>query len=329
MPTSPGGLDGRDGTGDRDVPAWVAARRGQIETLLAARVAFEPDGEDPGRLVEAMRYSLLAPGKRLRPILALAAAEAAGDIVDGAVHIAAASVELIHCYSLIHDDLPAMDDDDMRRGKPSNHKVFGEAIAILAGDGLLTMAFAWLAEAGAQAGRARAFGRAAAALARGAGASGMVRGQARDLTGSAPTTLAALERLHLEKTAALFRAAVEVGAAAAGADEDDIEALGAFGERFGIAFQHADDLDDGDHPAHADTARSRLGHLVAEALAALERLRDPRRAAVLRGLAQSLLAKAPTGQVGANATATMTTTPAPAAGETAAAPGASAGTDNH
>ena len=270
-----------------DWGAWADARRAEIEAVLDTRLA--PPAEDPGRLVESMRYSLLGAGKRLRPLLALAAAEAAGEFFDAGVRQAAAAVELIHCYSLVHDDLPAMDDDDFRRGKPSNHKAYGEATAILAGDGLLTLAFAWLAEAGVETGRPRAFGRAALALARGAGIQGMVRGQARDLAGPAPSSVEELERLHGEKTAALFRAAIEVGAEAAGAAPDDVACLARFGEQYGIAFQHADDLDDADHPAHAESARARLGVLVDGALQSLTRLRHPERAGALRAIAGTLV----------------------------------------
>ncbi|HVR02669.1 MAG TPA: polyprenyl synthetase family protein [Polyangia bacterium] len=247
--------------------AWVSARREEIERVLDARLPPPPDG-DPGRLVEAMRYSLLAPGKRLRPLLALAAAETQmnGAPLDSNVVVACCAVELVHCYSLIHDDLPAMDDDDFRRGRPSNHKAFDEATAILAGDALLTLAFEWLAEAGTAAGRPAAFLAAAGALSRGAGARGMVRGQARDLREPTPADLATLELLHAEKTAALFRAAVEIGGAVGGAPETELAALAGFGERFGVAFQHADDLDDADHPAHAEAARARLEALVAEAV---------------------------------------------------------------
>jgi geranylgeranyl pyrophosphate synthase len=277
--------------------AWLAARRSEIEETLAGRLPAVAD--DPGRLVESMRYSLLAPGKRLRPILALAAAEAtAGGVphvsapADGSVRIAAAAVELIHCYSLIHDDLPAMDDDDFRRGKPSNHKVFGEATAILAGDALLTLAFEWIAEAAVASGRPEAFARAALALARGAGVAGMVRGQARDLGEAAPPDVEALERLHGEKTAALFRAAVEVGAAAAGASSELISQLGRFGHLYGIAFQHADDLDDGDHADHASRAMDRLRELVEEAQSSLSHLPHPEHAQVLADLANALLSGA-------------------------------------
>jgi geranylgeranyl diphosphate synthase type II len=244
---------------------WVRARREDIERVLDAHVPMPTDG-DPGRLVEAMRYSLLAPGKRLRPLLALAAAETQGRPLDAPGAHACCTVELVHCYSLIHDDLPAMDDDDFRRGRPSNHKAFDEATAILAGDALLTLAFEWLAEAGARAGRPAAFLTASSALARGAGVRGMVRGQARDLREPPPADVAALELLHAEKTAALFRAAVELGGAVGGAGEADLAALAGFGERFGVAFQHADDLDDADHPAHAEAARRRLETLVGEAV---------------------------------------------------------------
>src|SRR3954468_9174992 len=216
---------------------WIAARRAELDRLFETRLAPPADG-DPGRLLEAMRYSLLAPGKRIRPLLALAAAEtvapASSDPAD--VLLACAAVELVHCYSLIHDDLPAMDDDDFRRGRPSNHKVFGDAIAILAGDALLTLAFDWIAEAGERSARPAGFLRASRALAVGAGVRGMVRGQARDLGEPPPETAAVLETLHGEKTAALFRAALEVGAAAAGAPPENVALLGRFGLAYGVAF---------------------------------------------------------------------------------------------
>lgn len=252
-----------------DLERWARGRRAEVDALLDARLPALPEGSDPGRLVEAMRYSLLSAGKRLRPLLGLAAAEAIGATLDEPLRIATAAVELVHCYSLIHDDLPAMDDDDLRRGKPTSHKVFGEATAILAGDALLTLAFEWLAEAG---GRARGRGdylAAVGALARGAGVWGMVRGQARDLGETAPTSVEGLEELHREKTAGLFRAAVEVGAAAAGASDAQRDALARFGEAYGIAFQHADDADDGEHTALAAATRDRMRALSAEAVGAL------------------------------------------------------------
>jgi geranylgeranyl diphosphate synthase, type II len=244
---------------------WLAARRTELAQLFEARLAPPADG-DPGRLVEAMRYSLLAPGKRIRPLLALTAAELCGPVDDG-VRLACAAVELVHCYSLIHDDLPAMDDDDFRRGRPSSHKVFGEATAILAGDALLTLAFDWIAEAGGLAGRADGYLRGARALAHGAGLRGMVRGQARDLADPPPTTLESLETLHSEKTAALFRASLELGASVAGAPPATVAALGRFGTLYGIAFQHADDRDDAEHAEHRSSARLRLQALIAEACA--------------------------------------------------------------
>ncbi|HET6279589.1 MAG TPA: polyprenyl synthetase family protein [Polyangia bacterium] len=287
---SPDSVGAQDSAADFD--KWIASRRAELEQLLAARVAADARGGDPGRLVEAMRYSLLSPGKRLRPLLALAAAEAVapGATIDDPIRLGCAAVELVHCYSLIHDDLPAMDDDDMRRGRPSNHKVFGDATAILAGDALLTLAFEWIAEAGLRSGRPADFLRASAALARGAGVGGMVRGQARDLGDPPPATLDELERLHAEKTAALFGAALDIGAAAGGASESEARALGAYGRRFGIAFQHADDLDDADHPDHAARARGRLGDLITEAQAAIAPLGA--RGDRLRRFAQNLLAMA-------------------------------------
>jgi geranylgeranyl diphosphate synthase type II len=278
---------------DFDLESWLRPRRAEVDALLATRLAASAPDQDPGRLGEAMRYSLLAPGKRLRPLLVLAAAEAVGRGPDDPLRLAAAAVELVHCYSLIHDDLPVMDDDDFRRGQPANHKVFGPAIAILAGDALLTLAFAWLAEAG-EAGTAAPGAptvaqctlRAIAALARGAGMSGMVRGQARDLAEAQPASLRAVERLAAEKTGALFRAALEVGAAMANAGPAQEEALVGFGAHYGVAFQHADDLADGDHVTTQTEARERLHALTQAALDALS-LFD-RRAEPLRALARRL-----------------------------------------
>ncbi len=256
-----------------DLETWLRTRRAEIETLLAGRLIVAPSDSDPGRLVESMRYSLLSAGKRLRPLLALGAMEAVGGVPDEPMRIAAASVELVHCYSLVHDDLPAMDDDDFRRGKPTNHKVFGEAIAVLAGDALLTLAFEWLADAGAMAvastgdqGMARRYLLASAALAKGAGMSGMVRGQARDLGEATPSDLKQVEQLHAEKTGALFRAALEVGAVVADASPDERKALAQFGMDYGIAFQHADDLADNDQVTTESEARRRLSALTHAAL---------------------------------------------------------------
>jgi geranylgeranyl pyrophosphate synthase len=220
----------------------------------------------------------------------LTVAEAVATRVDEPMRVAAASVELVHCYSLIHDDLPAMDDDDLRRGRPTSHKAFGEATAILAGDALLTLAFEWLADAAKQANAPGRYLPAIAALAHGAGVSGMVRGQARDTMSKPPATLEAIERLHLEKTGALFRAAVEIGGAVAGGNPAQIAALARFGACYGIAFQHADDRDDDEHTEFAAAASKRIHERVAEALAALQEFGA--RAAPLCALALKLDASA-------------------------------------
>ena len=264
---------------------WIAMRRAELDRLFGARLET-PAGGDPGRLLEAMRYSLLAPGKRIRPLLALAAAETSGP-VEADTLLACGAVELVHCYSLIHDDLPAMDDDDFRRGRPSNHKAFGEGTAILAGDALLTLAFDWIAEAGERGSRPQQFLAASRALAQAAGAFGMVRGQARDLGEPEPETLAALETLHGEKTAALFRAALVVGGCAGGAAPEVLAALARFGTAYGVAFQHADDIADAEHSALAAAARGRLEALVADASSAVAPLgpRADRLVALARSLA--------------------------------------------
>ncbi|MDR1816184.1 MAG: polyprenyl synthetase family protein [Clostridiales Family XIII bacterium] len=195
-------------------------------------------------LEEAMRYSLLAPGKRLRPVLLLLACECCGGETEEALPYACA-VEMIHCYSLIHDDLPAMDDDDLRRGRPTSHRVFGEATAILAGDGLLSAAFERMLGAGAAAG-AQGAGRpmrAAYEIAAGCGCAGMIAGQICDIEAEGLTVSAGrLDFIHAHKTGALIRAAVRAGAQLAGASEEMLAQLTAYAEALGLAFQIADDL---------------------------------------------------------------------------------------
>jgi len=214
-----------------------------IERLLA------PTPDLPESLRKAMRYSLFAGGKRLRPTLVLAAAECCGLAPKKALKTAAA-LEMIHTYSLIHDDLPAMDDDDLRRGKPTNHKVFGEAMAILAGDGLLTKAFEAAAHNAAD---LKLDGKAAAELVRllafGAGAEGMVGGQVADLAAeglgkkiSKSAAAKTLEAVHRRKTGALIIASLDAGAVLARAPESKREALRQYGECVGLAFQIADDV---------------------------------------------------------------------------------------
>nr|WP_261345007.1 farnesyl diphosphate synthase [Lignipirellula cremea] len=185
-----------------------------------------------------MRHSLLAPGKRLRPILVLMSAEASSYNRELAMP-AACAVEMVHAYSLIHDDLPAMDDDDLRRGRPSCHAAFDEATAILAGDALLAQAFETLADGIRPSDRAA---RCCAVLAKAAGPAALVGGQADDLSSQGEGGIAHLEHIHRRKTGALFRASLQLGAIAAGADADKLQALDTYGEKMGLAFQIVDDL---------------------------------------------------------------------------------------
>lgn len=223
-----------------------------LENLLRAQ-----EKNCPASLLEAMRYSLFAPGKRLRPLLVILAAEASG---GGDALPAAAAVEMVHTYSLIHDDLPAMDDDDLRRGQPTCHKKFGEALAILAGDALLTLAFEVLTE------HYRPVTAAACCreLARGAGAAGMVGGQTDDLAWEKrPGKLEDLEHIHACKTGALFRACLRLGVWSAqgenngGADRAILENLDAYGRCFGQLFQITDDLLDVESTAEQTGKRVR------------------------------------------------------------------------
>jgi geranylgeranyl diphosphate synthase, type II len=220
------------------------------KTEAALRAYFNTLDDAPESLVSAMEYSLFAGGKRLRPALALGASEiVCGD--DTAALPAACALEMIHTYSLVHDDLPSMDNDDLRRGRPTSHKVYGEAMAILAGDGLLTMAFDILS----QAGDARVVGE----IARAAGAAGMVGGQVIDLESEEKQLdLHALKHIHACKTGALIRGSVRAGAILGGADTQAIAALTSYGESLGLAFQIADDILDvtGDTEAMGKNAGS-------------------------------------------------------------------------
>lgn len=192
------------------------------------------------RLAESMEYSLTAGGKRLRPILLMAAADAAGGHGEDYL-TSACAVEMIHTYSLIHDDLPAMDDDDYRRGKLTNHKVYGAGLATLAGDALLTMAFELLARQ--QGVPAETMLRVVREISEAAGANGMVGGQALDLASEGKRIdMDTLRRMHMAKTGALFRASVRSGAILGGADEAQLAALTEYAEAFGLAFQITDDI---------------------------------------------------------------------------------------
>jgi geranylgeranyl pyrophosphate synthase len=240
--------------------AFLDEVRRVIDAELDRRLA--PPGDDPGRLLAAIHYAATGPGKRLRPAVLIAAAEACGATREAALP-AAAAVEMLHAYTLVHDDLPAMDDDDLRRGRPTVHVAFGEAIAILAGDGLQAEAFGALAELGPYAAAA------VAVLARRTGARELLGGQAIDLT-TARTALrdiAAVERLHAAKTGALFAAAAELGAIAAGASPEVCASLARYGMAIGVAFQHADDRDDAELVELAAIAAARMRALCDEARA--------------------------------------------------------------
>jgi len=249
----------------------------------------------PAQLREAIRHSLLAPCKRLRPTLVLFAAEACGSTWEAALP-AACAVEMIHTYSLIHDDLPAMDNDDLRRGRPTCHKAFGEAVAILAGDALLALAFEIMASDIPDAGVAA---RCCAALAAASGATALVGGQVDDLAVQfTDADLAALEHIHRRKTGAMFVASLRLGGYVAGADQTRQIALERFGQKIGLAFQITDDLldIDGDETKLGkrvgkdskqgkltfpgllgiDESRSRARELIDEACAALAPLGEDR-----------------------------------------------------
>jgi geranylgeranyl diphosphate synthase type II len=211
--------------------------RDQIDSALRSYTEL---GEGcPSQLREAIQYSLLGPGKRLRPMLVLMTAEACGATIEGAMP-AACAVEMIHAYSLVHDDLPAMDDDDLRRGRPTCHKQFGEGMAILAGDALFTLAFEILAK---HVRPADAAVQCCATLAEAAGACQLVGGQADDLTGQlGEAELETLESIHRRKTGAIMVASIRLGALVARADPDRMKALQTYGQCLGLAFQITDDL---------------------------------------------------------------------------------------
>jgi len=226
---------------------YIVARRAQIDEALTRFLPSPP--VFPRVLYDAMRYSLDAGGKRLRPILTLAAAEAVAPPSTAAHAIelalpAACAIELIHTYSLIHDDLPAMDDDSLRRGRPTNHVVYGDGMAILAGDGLLTEAFALLSVEPRDPDLVSRKIRAIQTIASAAGASGMVGGQAIDLlaVGSSTFDEYSLQDMHARKTGALIRAAAVAGAIMGGGANDAIAAVDEYGRHLGLAFQIVDDI---------------------------------------------------------------------------------------
>lgn len=226
---------------DWQLKTYLDERLRLVETALDRYLP--QSGTLPASLHESMRYSVFAGGKRIRPILMLAACEAVGGDVRHALP-AACAIEMIHCYSLIHDDLPAMDDDDLRRGKPTNHKVYGEDIAILAGDGLLTEAFILLSNPDfCEDMLPQVRNEAVHLLAKNAGSLGMVGGQVVDMESEGKEIdLPTLEYIHTHKTGALILAAIECGAVIGGASPAQRKALIRYGQAAGLAFQIADDI---------------------------------------------------------------------------------------
>jgi len=224
-----------------DFKAYLDEKRVMVEEALEG---IFPGPEGPAAdIISAMRYSLFAGGKRLRPILCMAGAEAVGGEAKDVLPVACA-IELIHTYSLIHDDLPVMDDDDMRRGKPTSHKVFGEAVAVLAGDGLLTKAFHVMTGADfVNRVRPDALLAVIARIAQAAGYEGMVGGQVVDIQSEGKAVDPSIvEYIHTRKTAALISASVVSGAILVGAVEDQVKALASYGQNIGLAFQVSDDI---------------------------------------------------------------------------------------
>jgi len=231
-----------------NITAYLNDKKKAVDDFLDK--AMPPESAPPQNLHRAMRYSLFAGGKRIRPIMAIAAFEAVGGKSkarpsgrDTIIQVAS-SLELIHTYSLIHDDLPAMDDDDYRRGKPTNHKVFGEAVAILAGDALLTIAFELLSQNKiARELSPKTLIQIIQELAEGAGHFGMIGGQVVDIESEGKeVSRMELEYIHRHKTAALIRAAIRIGGLLRGARKADLTALTQYGEDIGLAFQIVDDV---------------------------------------------------------------------------------------
>ncbi|MBF0128142.1 MAG: polyprenyl synthetase family protein [Magnetococcales bacterium] len=289
-----------------ELQTYLEGRRALVETALDA--LLPPAHKPPQRLNAAIRHSLMGGGKRLRPILVLASAEAVGGALEPLLPFACA-LECIHTYSLIHDDLPAMDDDDLRRGRPTCHKAFDEATAILAGDALLTCAFELAAHPIPGQDPALQLSM-IAQLARDAGLHGMVGGQMMDVQAeNQEISLVELQNIHVHKTGALIRASCLIGARLAGGAPERVRALNRFGEAFGLAFQITDDILDvvgdravmgktpgNDHKHHKASYPSLMGiaqarqeahHMVQEALEALTPF--PSTADPLRALVNRLL----------------------------------------
>jgi len=266
------------------VPTQLKAYAERVNARLAD--LLPPENKPPAPLHAAMRYSCLAPGKRLRPALAMAAAEASGG--DPATVLdAACAIEMVHCFSLIHDDLPALDDDDLRRGMPTCHVKFGEAVAILAGDALFALAFDTLGHLPIPADRAL---RAVRLLTGATGSDGLVAGETTDiLSEGTPVDAETLERIHALKTGALIAASCEIGVVVSGGADEDASRLREYGAAIGLAFQIADDvLNETSTPeqlgkaAGSDRARQKATY---PALYGLDRSREAAREAADRGIA--------------------------------------------
>ena len=276
---------------DFDLSIYMGGVRSEIDAKLEQ--LLPPVDQRPSILHDAMRYSVFSGGKRIRPILCIAAWQACQDgntpadvPIPGHVSAAACAIELLHTYTLVHDDLPCMDDDDTRRGKPTAHIAFGEANALLSGDALLTLAFEITAGADMAADAGQGF--ATVELARAAGSTGVVGGQVVDLAAVGKSvTREDVDFIHLNKTAKLFQAATTIGARLAGAQGSTLDALMTYGKKLGLAFQLVDDVlddlqDQREHPEQAsdpslsclsvmdrDEARSYAARLTADAIAAL------------------------------------------------------------
>lgn len=256
----------------QDVRALLKERGKIVEDALASCAGVKGA---PERLMESMGYSLLAGGKRLRPVLCLTAASLFNTPFEKVLPFACA-IEMVHTYSLVHDDLPAMDNDDLRRGKPSNHRAFDEATAILAGDALQADAFRLMATSGVEAG---ALVEAMRVFAEAAGSAGMVGGQVLDMQATGRRIeLSALEHLHALKTGAILHASIVCGGILAGAAEECVEALSGYGASLGVAFQIADDILDVvsdtetlGKPAHSDEEQDKNTYPV---LVGLEKSRE-------------------------------------------------------
>ncbi|MBN1827867.1 MAG: polyprenyl synthetase family protein [Deltaproteobacteria bacterium] len=292
-----------------DLKVYLNSRKELVDQALNRRLSSSGSPHS-ATVFESMRYSLFAGGKRLRPILCLAAVDALGGDRESVMD-AACALEMIHTYSLIHDDLPAMDDDDFRRGRPTNHKIFGEGIAILAGDALLTEAFDLLAGSPLKGQlTAQRLLRVIQEIAAAAGVNGMVGGQAADLESEGkPVDRQVLQYIHNHKTEKMITVSLRSGAIAAGADDGSLVAITEYGRRIGLAFQIADDILDivGDQEALGkdvgsdeakkkatypalygiDASRREANRLVEESLKTLERF--DHRADPLRMLARFIV----------------------------------------